>query len=431
MSDFQELIKNIDKCRDYVRDFFVYGFKSRSDFPGKSARTYDDERRRIISWLPEYVREDYNEGGKSKNISLQIDQKKLDTNPLFRVWQTKSFTDRDLSLHFFLLKLLEDGQAAYSASELTDLLMDEYGYEADLQIVRRKCNEYAEEGLLTVKKEGKSVLYSRGIRYEELPATEELSDLIRCFQMDAPLGVVGDTILSARFEKNEIFRVKHGFPTFTLEDEILLALLDAIQESKKAEVRVQNNRHMEAEGQRKRGYPMQIFVSQRSGRRFVCLYMESKRSAHFECVRLDQIKEVTILPDTDSNSAEHRQQLEAARESVWGVSFAPLVPGKGSLQKLILTIHADERTEPYIVKRLQREGEGGSVERIAPDTFRFEKTVKDAMEMFPWIRSFTGRIAEMEIYDTDGEQLLGRNARLERIFFSDLEKMYQKYGIEI
>ena len=53
MSDFQELIKNIDKCRDYVRDFFVYGFKSRSDFPGKSARTYDDERRRIVSWLPD------------------------------------------------------------------------------------------------------------------------------------------------------------------------------------------------------------------------------------------------------------------------------------------------------------------------------------------------------------------------------------------
>ena len=82
MSDFQELIKNIDKCRDYVRDFFVYGFKSRSDFPGKSARTYDDERRRIVSWLSEYVAEDFTEGGKSKNISLQIDQKKLHTNPL-------------------------------------------------------------------------------------------------------------------------------------------------------------------------------------------------------------------------------------------------------------------------------------------------------------------------------------------------------------
>ena len=99
MSDFQELIKNIDKCRDYVRDFFVYGFKSRSDFPGKSARTYDDERRRIVSWLNEYIREDFTETSRSKNISLQIDQKLLDTNPLFRIWQAASFTDRDLILH--------------------------------------------------------------------------------------------------------------------------------------------------------------------------------------------------------------------------------------------------------------------------------------------------------------------------------------------
>lgn len=423
------MIKNIDKCRDYVRDFFVYGFKSRSDFPGKSARTYDDERRRITSWLPEYVREDYTEGGKSKNISLQIDQKKLNTNPLFRVWQTGSFTDRDLSLHFFLLKLLEDPEAAYSASELADLLVEEYGYEADLQIVRRKCNEYAEEGLLRVRKEGKSILYSRGLRFEELPAAEELLDMIRCFQMDRPLGVAGDTILSAQNETNEIFRIKHGFPTFTLEDEILLALLDAIREKQKTELRVQNNRRMETQGQRKCGYPMQIFVSLRSGRRFVCLYMEGRRAKHFECVRLDQIKEVVILPERDEKREEHRQQLDEMRKNVWGVSFAPLVPGHGCLQKVILTIHADERTEPYIVNRLQREGEGGSIERIAPDTFRFEKTVKDAMEMFPWIRSFTGRIAGLQIYGTDGERLFERNEKLEAIFFSDLEKMYQKYGV--
>ena len=69
MSEFQELIKRFDKCRDYVRDFFVYGFKSRNDFSLKSARTYDDERRRIESWLSDYVRQDY---AGSKNISLQM-----------------------------------------------------------------------------------------------------------------------------------------------------------------------------------------------------------------------------------------------------------------------------------------------------------------------------------------------------------------------
>jgi len=63
MAEFQELIKNINKCRDYVRDFFVYGFKSRQDFTSdrKSARTYDDERRRIASWLSDYVVEDMTE----------------------------------------------------------------------------------------------------------------------------------------------------------------------------------------------------------------------------------------------------------------------------------------------------------------------------------------------------------------------------------
>ena len=32
MSEFQELIKSFPKTRDYVRDFFVYGFKTRNEF---------------------------------------------------------------------------------------------------------------------------------------------------------------------------------------------------------------------------------------------------------------------------------------------------------------------------------------------------------------------------------------------------------------
>ncbi len=429
MSDFQELIKNIDKCRHYVRDFFVYGFKSRSDFPGKTARTYDDERRRIVSWLPEYAAEDYTEGGKSKNISLQIDQKKLLTNPLYRVWETKSFTDRDLSLHFFLLKLLQERDAAFSAAELTDLLMDEYGYEADLQSVRRKCNEYVEEGLLAVRKEGKTIRYCREILYKELPHAEKLLDLIRCFQMDQPLGIVGHTILEEQRSENEIYRVKHGFPTFTLEDEILLTLLEAIRQQQKVQIRVQSNRRTPEESSQKAGFPVQIFVSVRSGRRFVCLYMINKRSSHFHCVRLDQIKEASILPDKVPEGKDLKHILASVQPKVWGVSFSPLLPGQKPFQKLVLTIHANERTEPYIVQRLVREGEGGTIEKIAPDTFRYEKIVKDAMEMFPWVRSFIGRIVDLKIYGTDGQQTFEENEQLEKTFFADLERMYQAYEI--
>lgn len=48
---YSELIKNFEKVRAYMREFYVYGFKSRTEYDAKSARSYDDERRRIESWL--------------------------------------------------------------------------------------------------------------------------------------------------------------------------------------------------------------------------------------------------------------------------------------------------------------------------------------------------------------------------------------------
>ena len=46
---YSELIKNFERIRDYMREFYVYGFKSREEYDTKSARSYDNERRRIES----------------------------------------------------------------------------------------------------------------------------------------------------------------------------------------------------------------------------------------------------------------------------------------------------------------------------------------------------------------------------------------------
>ena len=48
---YSEVIKNFNRIRDYMREFYVYGFKSRDEYTKKSGRSYDDERRRIESWL--------------------------------------------------------------------------------------------------------------------------------------------------------------------------------------------------------------------------------------------------------------------------------------------------------------------------------------------------------------------------------------------
>lgn len=48
---YSELIKNFENIRDYISQFYVYGFKRRKDYDKKSSRSYDNERRRIESWL--------------------------------------------------------------------------------------------------------------------------------------------------------------------------------------------------------------------------------------------------------------------------------------------------------------------------------------------------------------------------------------------
>ena len=53
MAVYSELIKNFEKIREYVRDFYIFGFHTRESFDAKSKRTYDNERRRIESWLSE------------------------------------------------------------------------------------------------------------------------------------------------------------------------------------------------------------------------------------------------------------------------------------------------------------------------------------------------------------------------------------------
>ena len=99
MTEFQELIKNFDRIRDYMRQFFIYGFKSRSDYGEKSARTYDNERRRIESWLSGYVQSGYTQ--KEKHVYISVDSKTIPQNPLYAAWKSKSFTDNDILLHFF------------------------------------------------------------------------------------------------------------------------------------------------------------------------------------------------------------------------------------------------------------------------------------------------------------------------------------------
>ena len=85
---YSELIKSFDRIRDYMRDFFVYGFRSRGEFDRKSARSYDNERRRVESWLGDYMSFRQDESGKS--VFLSVDSRTVAHNPLYQAFQAKS-----------------------------------------------------------------------------------------------------------------------------------------------------------------------------------------------------------------------------------------------------------------------------------------------------------------------------------------------------
>lgn len=410
MSEFKELIKTFGKSREYVRDFFVYGFKTREDFKNKSARTYDNERRRLESWLSGFVRQDYTEQG--KNISLAIDAALLDTNPLYRVWKTRSFTDNDLLLHFFLLDFLSHAQPA-TADSITDHLLQEYDIIFDVQTVRRKCNDYVKEGLLTKEKQGKEVRYSISPDFADIFSRYPgLQDAVSYFQLVSPLGIAGSTIMDSCQISNRFFRVKHGFCVHTLEDEILLELLNAMKEKRSVRLYLRNTKTEQEHNMP--ALPIQILVSTRSGRRFLCVYF--LRSRRFHCVRLDAIKKVKqeeMIEDFDS----YRKKLVKNHPLLWGTSFDNAE--HTHTQWLKMTLHIEEPQELYIVTRLEQEGQGGRVTRIRPNTYTYEKEVFDVHAMLPWVRTFIGRIIEIS----------SSSPQFEALFQKDLQTMYEMYGI--
>ena len=411
MSDFQELIKSFPKIREYVRDFFVYGFKTRNDFKERSPRTYDNQRRRLESWLGPYVRKDYTPGG--ANLSLAIDSNLLDTNPLFQVWKTKSFTDNDVVLHFLILDSLQDGKT-FTAEEITDTLLSKYDALFDLQTVRRKCNTYAKEGLLQKQKTGKTVVFFLDNTLTHwLRINENIHDALAFYQMAGNFGIIANMLSEHLDTQNSTFHVKHSFFVHTLEDEILLELLQAMEKQFRIDVEIKRSKNESKKTTT--CIPLQIFTSARSGRRFLCAYSDSRK--RFTCYRLDTVKKVMPLERAE-NYGELLTKLVRNRPYLWGVSFQS--QERRRLDTLAMTIWALEPTEDYIVDRLQREGRGGTVTKTAPNTYRYEIQVFDCNEMLPWIRTFIGRILSLECTAES----------VEKRFYDDLETMYHMYGID-
>lgn len=432
MSEFSELVKRFEKIRSYVRDFYIYGFKTREDYRQKSSRTYDNERRRMESWFSGYIREEYRPDRK-KSVSITVDSNRIAVNPLYQAWKSKSFTSNDIMLHFFLLDLLRDG-IARDVEAVTDGIYESYQALFDSQMVRRKLAEYVQEGLLTVSQEGRKHVYalSRDISIDDAgvstkppagssPAAGELSpgdavfaslaDAVCFFQGAAPFGFVGSTILDSFRISNDRFRFRHDFLVHTLEDEILLPLLTAIRENREIQLTVRSFR---STVQRDiLCTPLKILVSTQTGRRYVCVHKTVSR--RLVSYRLDSIQSIQLL-ETDANARKHHEAYERNAPAAWGVTFGT----SRSPETICLQVLLNEETEKHIIHRLEREGRGGTVTRLEPGIYQYQTDCWDASEMIPWIRTFTGRIRSFTC----------SNKAVEHRFWDDMRRMRELYHEE-
>ena len=403
MAEFSELIKNFNKIRDYMRDFYIYGFKSRNDFSLKSARTYDNEKRRCESYLGSSMKWTYSGGNKVSFVS--VDCSNIPSNPLYSAWKSKSFTANDIMLHFYILDEVKDKEI--SLEDLTNSICIKSGIIFDVQIVRLKCNEYVDHGILSRTKRGKGFAYK--LADDNIDMSEDLIDAIKYFQGDT-LGVIGSYILDSSFINNDLFVYKHNYIAHTLDDAILIELLGAIRSNKK--IRIKQLGAKSGKQMISTVYPVKILVSCRSGRRYLCAYIQSTK--RFKSYRLDSIKAVEILEDDADVPQDLQSTLERNLEQLWSASF----DGETRNESFTITLRIDEENEQHIINRIKKESRGGELTRLEQNVFVFSKEVFDANEALPWIKTFIGRIISYK-----------STPMLERKLYADIMDMAKLYGL--
>ncbi len=409
---FCELVKNFDTVRGYLRDFYIYGFKTRGDFVRRgSPRSYDDERRRLESWLGEHVGSRQTPEG--KNVFLSIDSRAYSHNPLYRVWGSRSFTDGDITLHFIIFDILHTPEISLTLPELTEKI-DEYlsrfpePKTPDVSTVRKKLGEYVSDGLLVAERRpgSRGSVYRRADSMPS-PSGVDALDALDFFSEVSPCGVIGSFLLNRAPAHKSLFTFKHHYITSALDSEVLCRILDAMREKRSLSI---VSRPPRARRElRDAVTPLRVFVSVAGGRQYLMAYEhERERIAPY---RLDNI--ISVEPGAlDPRFDERRRILDGMMCHIWGVNTA------GRLEKVAFTVRCLP-DEDYIRVRLLRECRCGRVTRTDDTHLRFEAEVYDARELFPFMRTFICRITELSISDKSKETTFRR----------DLEAMYKMYGI--
>lgn len=407
---YSELIKNFDNIRGYMRDFFLYGFKTREEYDRKSARSYDNERRRIQSYLGSLI--SFRQTPSGKNAFISLEGRSVTHNPLYQAFKAKSFTNKDITLHFLLLDILSGN--SYSLKDILRTMDTEYltvfqnPISFDESTLRKKLKEYEELGIVVSEKCGKSVTYRLS---EDEICLAEYKEAIRFFTEESSLGVIG-SYLEARMQaaclpgksdengkrlpgKNdwagEYLTFKNHYIMNAYDAEITELILQGIHEKRLLEIT--SFSRGDAGVKQQTVIPYKLYVSTQGGRNYLfCMDADNLRPYSLRVDYIQKGKVGEVCADYD----RLLKVCERAGEHMWGVSCAKY--RRYEHIEMDILVGTDEA---FIVRRLEREKRCGTVSKVDEETYRFSADVLDAYEMMPWIRTFFGRIKAIRCDNED------------------------------
>ena len=444
---YSELIKNFDNIRGYMRDFFLYGFKTREEYDRKSARSYDNERRRIQSYLGHLI--SFRQTPSGKNAFISLEGRSVTHNPLYQAFKAKSFTNKDITLHFLLLDILSGN--SYSLKDILRIMDTEYltafqnPISFDESTLRKKLKEYEELGIVVSEKSGRTVTYRLS---ENEICLAEYKEAIRFFTEESPLGVIGSYLedriqadaekayptgrndengkclpdrndengkclpdrndengkcLSDRNDENgkclsdkndcagEYLTFKNHYIMNAYDAEITELILQGIHEKRLLEIT--SFSRGDAGVKQQTVIPYKLYVSTQGGRNYLfCMDADNLRPYSLRVDYIQKGKAGEVCADYD----RLLKVCERAGEHMWGVSCAKY----RRYEHIEMDIYVGT-DEAFIVRRLEREKRCGTVSKVDEETYRFSADVLDAYEMMPWIRTFFGRIKAIRCDNED------------------------------
>lgn len=388
------LIRDYENIRRILRDIYIFGCFSRDDFiekKGISGRKYDKEQQRISSYLPEKF---IQKRRVDKKVLLYCSYSVMDggSNHLADTYRNKSFTALDV-MSFFLVQQLLNENEAMTAAEILDALPatnDRVIFTKDN--LRVKLDELVEKGFIRVKKEGRSIRYSLAKDIWKEFSDDELMDICLYLEfmknaspIEMPyyflyekLALYLSVVRGKNVLEKDVFHFKHNHLFNSLDNDILLEILRAMKTDQMLKV------HFYGNDNGVKVIPIEAIHDSVYGRQY--LYCFDIESVQPTVIRLDRMSRISCLRKLTKDEVKIKTSLKGYSDSCWCTSGA-----EEKLTEIVIEFRFDEQKEKYILRRIQAEGHGGTINRLAEGLYEYRIKLRDPDEMIPWIRSFGER----------------------------------------